>query len=162
MTTFIDTDKGALNTDHVLRIIERIKSKDTKLPYAARVETVLIYRDVDGEYRSAIATDSMLDPEQLAMPIPAQSGYFVVSVYLEEPHEVYRIPIIAWRAEPGRPSARPVCVEEPYGDWAILCPDGQVLEAGCCIYTNLEQYRQARIEGLHARKAATPAQVTSP
>ena len=139
MTTFIETRAGHISADRVVRIRQRWTNAD---PRGMRTE--IEYIDAAGDASVTHATDPDFDPARLVEPIPAAPGYFVVTL-LEDGH-VARLPVIAWRVAPGALSAEPICPDEPFGRWGILCPDGSVIAPQEAAYASLDDWRAAVLE----------------
>ena len=141
MTTFIETRAGHISADRVVRIRQRWTNAD---PRGMRTE--IEYIDAAGEARVTTAADPDFDPSRLTAPIPAAPGYFAVT--LLEDGTVCRMPVIAWRVAPGALSAEPICPDEPFGWWGILCPDGAVISPYEAIHASLDAWQAAMLENL--------------
>ena len=139
MTTFIETREGFISTARVVRVRQRWTNET---PRGMRTE--IEYIDAAGDASVTHATDPDFDPARLTAPIPAQPGFFVVTL-LEDGH-VCRMPVIAWRVAPGALSAEPLCPDEPFGWWGILCPDGSVIAPQEAVYASLDDWRAAVLE----------------
>lgn len=139
MSTFIETRDGFIPAERVVRIRQRWTNADPK-----GMRTEIEHIDAAGAARVTLATDPNFDPLRLAPPIAAQPGYFVVTML--EDGAVCRMPIVAWRVPPGALSAEPVCPDEPFGWWAILCPDGSVIAPQEAIHASLDDWRAAVLE----------------
>ena len=139
MTTFIVTRAGHISADRVVRIRQRWTNAD---PRGMRTE--IEYIDAAGEARVTTATDPDFDPARLTAPIPAAPGYFTVTML--EDGTVCRMPVVAWRVAPGALSAEPICPDEPFGWWGILCPDGSVIAPQEAAYASLDGWRAAVLE----------------
>ena len=141
MSTFIETREGFISTARVVRIRQRWTNET---PRGMRTE--IEYIDAAGAGRITTAADPHFDPVRLVEPIPAAPGYFVVTL-LDDEH-VCQMPVIAWRVAPGALAAEPVCPDEPFGWWGILCPDGAVIAPGEAIYPNMDDWHSAMLENL--------------
>ena len=139
MSTFIETREGFISTARVVRIRQRWTNET---PRGTRTE--IEYIDAAGDARITTATDVDFDPARLVAPIPAAPGYFTVTML--EDGTVCRMPVIAWRVAPGALSAEPVCPDEPFGWWGVLCPDGAVISPQEAAYASLDDWRAAVLE----------------
>ena len=139
MSTFIETCEGFIAADRVVRIRQRWANADPK-----GMRTEIEYVDASGEARVALSADPNFDPLRLTAPIPAAPGYFAVTML--EDGAVCRMPIVAWRVAPGALSAEPVCPDEPFGWWAVLCPDGSVIAPQEAAHASLDDWRAAVLE----------------
>ena len=139
MTTFIETRAGHISADRVVRIRQRWTNAD---PRGMRTE--IEYIDAAGDASVTHATDPDFDPARLTTPIPAAPGYFTVTML--EDGTVCRMPVVAWRVAPGALSAEPICPDEPFGWWAVLCPDGSVIAPQEAAHASLDDWRAAVLE----------------
>ena len=139
MSTFIQAAAGYISADRVVRIRQRWTNET---PRGMRTE--IEYIDAAGDARVTTATDADFDPARLVAPIPAAPGYFTVTML--EDGTVCRMPVIAWRVAPGALSAEPVCPDEPFGWWGVLCPDGAVISPQEAAYASLDDWRAAVLE----------------
>jgi hypothetical protein len=165
MTTFIKTDRGHINL-RCVRSIYTVKvtpKEPHESCYRSRVEY-----DGEGGERLIAHTKREVDVDSLDAPvIPALPGFFAVALYDDEPREVYRIPIIAWRIEKflaDTDMAFPIGTDElPSGEFGILDPSGTVRVSGGGTYASVEAYRLALIEETRYREAlASPPAVPPP
>lgn len=141
MSTFIETAAGFVAAERVVRIRQRWTNSEPK-----GMRSEIEYLDAAGEARVTLATDTDLDPVRLVASIPAAPGYFAVTML--EDGAVSRMPVIAWRVAPGALSAEPICPDEPFGWWGILCPDGSVISPQEAIHTSLDAWRASMLENL--------------
>ncbi len=139
MSTFIETRAGYISADRVTRIRQRWTNET---PRGMRTE--IEYIDAAGAGRITTAADPHFDPARLVAPIPAAPGYFTVTML--EDGTVCRMPVIAWRVAPGALSAEPICPDEPFGWWGVLCPDGAVIAPQEAAYARLDDWRAAVLE----------------
>ena len=139
MSTFIETREGFISTARVVRIRQRWTNET---PRGMRTE--IEYIDAAGDASVTHATDPDFDPARLTAPIPAQPGFFVVTL-LEDGH-VARLPVIGWRVAPGSLSAEPICPDEPVGAWAVLTPTGEVIAPQEAVYASVDDWRAAVLE----------------
>ena len=139
MSTFIETRDGFIPAERVVRIRQRWTNET---PRGMRTE--IEYIDAAGVARVTVAADPDFDPLRLTAPIAAAPGYFTVTML--EDGTVCRMPIVAWRVPPGALSAEPVCPDEPFGWWAVLCPDGSVIAPQEAAHASLDDWRAAVLE----------------
>ena len=139
MSTFTQTAAGYISVDRVVRI-RQLWTNET--PRGMRTE--IEYIDATGEPRVTVAADPNFDPLRLTAPIPAAPGYFTVTML--EDGAVCRMPVVAWRVAPGALSAEPICPDEPFGWWAVLCPDGSVIAPQEAAHASLDDWRAAVLE----------------
>ena len=147
MSTFIETCEGFIPAERVVRIRQRWTNET---PRGMRTE--IEYIDAAGDARVTTATDADFDPARLVAPIPAAPGYFTVTML--EDGTVCRMPVIAWRVAPGALSAEPICPDEPFGWWGILCPDGAVISPYEAIHASLDAWKAAMLENLRELEEA--------
>jgi hypothetical protein len=141
VSTFIETRAGYISSDRVVRIAQLWTNAEPK-----GMRTEIEYLNAGGEARVTTATDPNFDPLRMTPPIPSAPGYFTVTML--EDGTVCRMPVLAWRIAPGALSAEPICPDEPFGWWAILCPDGAVISPYEAIHASLDAWKAAMLENL--------------
>lgn len=134
--TFIETRDGFIAADRVVRIRQRWTNAEPK-----GMRSEIEFLDAAGEPRVTLANDQDFDPLRLAPPIAAAPGYFAVTML--EDGAVCRMPVIAWRIAPGALGAEPICPDEPFGWWGVLCPDGSVIAQQEAVYASVDDWRAA-------------------
>ncbi len=154
MSTFIETGAGFIAADRVVRIRQRWTNAEPK-----GMRSEIEYIDGAGEARVTLAADTDFDPVRLVAPIPAAPGYFAVTML--DAGTVCRMPVIAWRVAPGALSAEPICPDEPFGWWGILCPDGSVISPCEAIHASMDAWRSAMLENLREIAEARAKQASA-
>lgn len=81
--------------------------------------------------------------------ITAQPGFFVIEIpdddWIENEEAIFfKQPVVGWYAVYGE--AMPLCLEEPLGSWAVLCPDGSVIEPHNGRWDGIEEFKRVSRE----------------
>jgi hypothetical protein len=156
MACFIETDRGLVNLDHVVRITNR-KVNRWRAPKA--VDRAVLWAADDTELGVAIFLDASEVAEKSQTVIPAAPGAEALVFFVCEPKDgarpaiedvlVSREPVVAWRLDSydGRPS--PVLIDPPPLTCAwvgIPLPDGRVTLPYSCICASLDEARAYVLE----------------
>lgn len=141
----IAINDGFLNADRIITVTEP-RGKDE--PYIIEYET--------GDGPQLIHTRHF-NTDVVADVIPASPGFYVIGCF--DDFTVWKTPVVAWRVDDM--NATPVIPDSLPRDYAILDPDGQVIEPHNAAYDNLDAYKKAKRKEAEEKRLATAGTGTS-
>ncbi len=137
---------------HALLGIDRISEKIEALRNEGfRIATTWVTDQSDPRRPNHIARYTLLAPdaEMRSWCVPAEPGYFVLSVKVFELRTFWRLPVIAWILDEESDAPQPIMPRGPasaIGDWDLQTPEGVVHPDGLGLI-NLDEWMSLRFGG---------------